>query len=479
MSGRGACRVAAVLGLAGWALAAWLWLRPAAGEWVVEPVDSVGGRPAAQPVDVSRARMDAILAEMAADPELAGAAVGYCVLDESGKVLLSSPLAQTAMPPASALKPMTSAAALQLLGPDFKFETQVLASSSPGPDGRLEGDLLLRGAGDPTLGSDALDALAAAVVQAGVKRIAGRLLVDASVFPANPLSDHWNWGDVGNGYGVGAYGLNVDHNLINVRFDAGERGAPATLRTPPTGPAGLRWINEVTTGEPATGDQVVAYSEPYGRTITLRGSVPLGEVGFPVRVANPDPPAQAAESLRAALERRGVVVEGGAGARTTGAALVLAKHTSEPLTQIIQHLHRVSDNLEAQCLFLVMGCRAGEEPASALQKFWAGRGVGFTGLRILDGSGLARANMIRPVDLATVLQRALTGPHGELFHATLTEYGPGNRAKVGAMSGVRTEVGVLRNTSQMRIYCIMTNGLPPGARLGRHRDALVNLAGGA
>ena len=427
--------------------------------------------------------LERVMAELEEDRSLSGAALAFCVLGEDGQVMGSSALAETSLAPASALKTLTTGAALEILGPEFRFETTLAATAAPDAHGLLAGDLVLVGGGDPTTSASDLDALAAAAAAAGLKRVAGNLVMDATIFPVNPVSDHWNWGDVGNGYGVGAYGINVDHNILSVAFAPGASpGSPAAIVEATAAP--VVWVNEVVTGPPGSGDRVVAYSEPYGERITLRGSVPLDQPKFRVRVANPNPPASARTLLAQALKRHGIELVGSAsGADRSGTGrTVLARHQSAPLAEIIEHLHRVSDNLESQCLFLLMGQRAGKDPAAALQAFWESRGVEFAGLRILDGSGLARANMIRACDLAAVNHRAGTGKYAEIFRQSLSAYdGPngGVRAKLGAMSGVRTEVGFLTGRGGQRLtYALMASGLPPGANLGRVRSSLLDIAAG-
>jgi len=438
-----------------------------------------------EPLSAGRLEEDSALEEvfdaLAADPSLAGASVAFCVLDQDGNVAVASPLATTALPPASALKTLTTAAALEVLKPTFQFETLLKASVPLGSDGVLRGDLTLVGSGDPTLTAENLNALVVAAISAGLTRIEGTVSLDTSVFPTNPVSDHWNWGDIGNAYGAGAYGLNVDRNRLAARFSPGAQvGAPAVLDPSANAAGTLSWINEVTTGSPGSGDQVVAYSVPYGKSITLRGTVPSGVPGFEVSVANPDPPSTALELLWAALKHHGIHVAPSASGRSESSPnAVLARHLSPPLSEIIPHLHRVSDNLEAQCLFLLLGKMAGKAPADALREFWQRSGVDFSGLRLLDGSGLARANMIRPIDLARANHRAATGPHGQLFLDSLSRYDAGTvRSKLGAMSGVRTEVGfVSLPDGTTRTFALMFNGLPSGASLARHRAALLALAG--
>lgn len=450
--------------LSGWAVAAWLGLRDGERPVVrteVAPVAVVVPTPE-PPREGEIAR---VFREWSANPEFAGALIGFCLLDEKGETIFASPLAATALCPASSLKTATTGAALDLLGPEFRFETQLAGTAPLNAAGVLDGDLVLVGGGDPTLAREDLAALADAAVAAGLKRVSGRLRTDTSIFPSDPMSEHWNWGDIGNGYGAGAYGLNVDHNRVDLRFEPGAQpGAPAKFLGDAPVPHATRWQNHVVTGPAGSGDEVVVFSEPYGRTITLRGTVPAGSGVFTVAGALPDPPALAAELLRARLEKSGVRFGERAGPFATAPPNILASHRSAPLPEVIDHLHAASDNLEAQCLFLTLGRRQGVAPADAVRQYWEKAGVQFVGLRLLDGSGLARANMIRPLDLARISLAARHGPHGQRYFESLTAYADGAvRGKVGGMSGVKTQVGFLRTKSGRELtFALMANGLPSG-----------------
>lgn len=436
-----------------------------------------GETSAAKLADLNR-RLESAFELAGRDSSLAGAALAWVVLDEMGGILFASPLAETAMSPASALKTLCSGAAFGLLGPDFRFETAILASRQIGSDGGLDGDLVIRGGGDPTLSQADLKRMAGALVAAGLKNLRGRVVADASVFPEHPMSDHWNWGDIGNAYGAGAFGLNIDHNRFQVRFDPGSAvGEPAAFLGSDPAIPWMEWRNLVRTGASGSGDSVVVYSEPYGTNVTLRGTVPAGEKGFVVRAAIPDPPRLAAWMLERFLVEAGVKISpaGGRTGRTTTEPLVLHRDLSVTVEEIVTSLHRSSNNLEAQSLFLRIGSERKMAPAQAVISYWEGLGIEFEGLRLLDGSGLARANMIRPLDLARVNLAARRAPHGDRFLDTLHAADGGSlRSKNGAMSGVRTEVGfVLRPDGSEWAFAMMANGLQPEADFRAWRASLL------
>lgn len=414
--------------------------------------------------------------EWSKSPELAGALIGFCVFDDRGNLIYGSPLAETALCPASALKTMTTGAAFGLLGPEFRFRTRLLA---PGKitDGRIAGDLVLEGSGDPTLSQEDIEKMADELLKLGLKRVEGNVRVDATVFPTAPVNEHWNWGDIGNAYGTGAYGVNVGHNVLSLSFDPGAKeGDPAKFLGSEPALEKTRWDVAVTTGAAGSGDKVMIYSSPYAEVIQSQGTVPLGEPLFTVRGSVPNPPALAESMLRAALKKREVIIVGGKFEKAADQEILV--HESVPLPEIVDHLHEVSDNLESQCLFLIMGKRGNAAPEKVLRKYWEDAGVSFTGLRLIDGSGLARATMIRPVDLARVNLAARRGPSGDRFLQSLSVGSNGVlRSKRGAMSGVRTEVGFVIRGGKEYPFALMANGLGSGVDFWRLKQPLLDAIG--
>lgn len=452
-----------VVFLSGWAVAGWAIWKVAKQQPQMPPVihTHVQERPA-----VEITKLEETYQKWSAHSELKAALVGFVLLDEKNEVVFSSDLAETALCPASSLKTLTTGAAFGILGSEFRFETKLVSMPN--------GDLVLMGGGDPTLTLEDLQQLADEAVAGGMKKITGNLVVDHSIFKTPPVNDHWNWGDIGNAYGTGAYGLNVEHNRMTVSFQpGGSMGDPAKLLLGSPVADGTRWVNEVTTGEEGSGDGVTIYSQPFGRVVSLRGTVPMG-APFAVTGAIPDPPAIALEALHKMLEKAGVEIQKKPVQRK-GEAAILATHRSAALQEIIDHLHKVSDNLEAQCLFLTIGNYQKTDPVIALRSYWEKAGVSFEGLRLIDGSGLARASMIRPLDLARVNLLARQSPNGRRFYESLTATNGGEvRSKIGAMSGVKTEVGFIRLKSGRELtFALMANGLRPDINFWQLRGELL------
>jgi len=397
----------------------------------------------------------ATLREAHQNPALPGAAIGFCLLDHVGRMVIDDQ-AGTAFIPASSLKTLTTATALEVLGPDFRFSTE-LRTTAKMQNGVIEGDLVIVGGGDPMLKLDDLTAMTAALKKQGLRRITGAVRGDGRLFPGSIYNDFWNWGDIGNGFGSAVSGLNLNHNRFSGWFRAGETVGAATtfLGTRPDVPDVL-WKNEVLTGAADSGDGVMIHGGEKTPVVHLRGTVPLGAQEFHVRGAVPDPVRFAEHHLRQSLMEAGVEF----GTSSTGSAEathVLHKHESPPLLEIIRSIHATSDNHETECVFRTLGLKASKPPVDVIREHWAARGLTFIGLRMEDGCGLARADFIRPADLARLQHLVGSGPHGAAYKETLPSRG-GLRWKGGAMSGIRTFTGyATTERGEEFSYALMVN----------------------
>lgn len=394
------------------------------------------------------------------NPDLAAAAVGFCLIDNKGSNVLESN-AQTAFIPASSLKTLTTATALEILGPEFHFTTE-LKSTAPLKDGIIDGDIVIIGGGDPMLALTDLKAWATDLKQRGLLKIQGRVRVDSSVFPGSIYGDFWNWGDIGNGYGSGVAGLNLEHNRIKIRFrPSATVGEPAEfIATLPEVP-GLTWKNEVATAPAGSGDNVVIHGGEGTSIIHLRGTVPISKGLFQVTGAVPDPAKFAAYHLQKALEAEGIQISEQK-REPTEPMHALLQHTSPPLLDIVTSIHATSDNHETECVFRMLGIKAGKPPTEVIREHWKSRGLEFIGLRMEDGCGLSRADFIRPADLARLQFLAAQGPQGMAYKASLLSDG-GLRWKGGAMSAIRTSTGyVTTKSGEEFCYAFMANHYASG-----------------
>jgi len=410
-----------------------------------------------------------------AHPGLEGAAIGFCLIGPRGDVVFSREAA-TAQIPASSLKTLTTATALEVLGPDFVFETR-LGVGAPKQEGASAttptADLILLGGGDPMLSIGDFEQWAKGLVEAGVNVIPGRVIGDGRVFSGSLFPDFWNWGDIGNGYGSPVSGLNLGHNRFSAVFTSGDAaGEPAKFRGAFPEVPGVTWWNETITSEAESGDGIVIHGGERTGVIHLRGTVPLGG-DLEVMGAVPDPERFAAHHLRAALVAAGVEVAGSAvgavelsqkGEEIPTISGTLVTHRSPPLLEIIKSIHENSDNHETECVFRTLGIRAGLPPEEVIRRHWRQKGLDLSGLRMVDGSGLARADHITPESLAKLQYFAANSPTGESYVGSLLETGDGRiRFKAGAMSAVRSYAGLVERDTGRHAFALMVNHYPDGA----------------
>ncbi len=333
--------------------------------------------------------------------------------------------------PASNMKLFTTALALQTLGPLHRFHTTVLRDGPIDAQGVVHGDLVLRGDGDPSLsgrfingGPDgAMDLLAQLVEGAGVRRVTGALVADASAFNDSPIPEGWLSRYLQSGYAARVSALSLDENLLWIVVRPSSSGRAAMLSLDPATELPIEAAVRTVPGSSAA--RIVAQSREDG-TVWVRGFIGAnaGERRYQIVVENP--PLFAAGALRRALAKRGIVVEGHTrtGSTPPNAAQVTTL-ASPPLDRLLAAMNRESINHYAELLFRD-AARAPDDPGSAtagnalLQRFLtehvgAARGAVYT----TDGSGLSVLDRTTPRALVQLLAFAHRAPWGDALHASL------------------------------------------------------------
>lgn len=431
---------------------------------------------------------------------------------ESGKRLLSHNREKTLLP-ASTLKTFTSGAALGILGENFRFETKLEYSGKLSESGILEGDLYIRGGGDPTLGSsrfpwgtDAdyiLEEWEAAIRKAGIKEITGRVIGDAGIFEDALIPVNWVWNDIGNYYGAGACGLTFHENLYYLYFEpsATVGATAALLRTEPEIP-GIEFINEMKTGKRGSGDQGYVFGGPYSYLRYLRGTIPQGKSEFSIKGSIPDPALYAAQTLTSFLREKGIAVANEAntvrmitveGDTIARKGTLIDTHRSPKLKEIVYWLNKKSLNLYAEHLLKMCGWKRYKDGstaagARAIEAYWSAKGISVSGLHQNDGSGLSRYNGITVDQLTLALRSATKESWFESFFESLPIAGlssdPGTlrrmckdskaannlRAKSGYISRVRGYTGYVNTQSGKQLcFAMVANNYTSSNRVMRDK----------
>ncbi|MCB0578210.1 MAG: D-alanyl-D-alanine carboxypeptidase/D-alanyl-D-alanine-endopeptidase [Phaeodactylibacter sp.] len=421
---------------------------------------------------------------LAADPSLRHGSLSISVIDvESGR-LVASYDPERSLSPASNLKVVTTASALALLGPGYRFRTVLEYDGSLSGNGLLAGNLYLSGFGDPTLGSPFLEGatplqplmerLRMAVQQAGIRRIEGAVVGDASAFGSGASVGSWQWEDMGNYYGAGAWALNLHENLHFLHFrQAGQLGdIPPVAGVEPDIP-GLQFTNEVRSAGRGTGDNAYIFGAPYQFNRYVRGTIPVGSGIFTIKGSIPDPPLFAAQCLRQSLATVGIVAAG-ASTRLNGPAgggrRQLYAHFSPPLSEVAERTNMESVNLYCEAMTRTIGWEKKQEGSTSaglevIKTYWEGQGLSWEGCYLSDGSGLSEANAVTSLFLARLL-RLMARREASLFrpfYQSLPEAGRSGSLKntlkgTAAEGRLRAKSGTLERVRAYSGYATARDG---------------------
>ncbi|MBR1766022.1 MAG: D-alanyl-D-alanine carboxypeptidase/D-alanyl-D-alanine-endopeptidase [Bacteroidales bacterium] len=412
---------------------------------------------------------------------------------------------QTSVTPGSVEKLFTTGVAFSRLGSDFRFVTRIGIRGEIDRDGVLHGNIYIIGGGDPMLGSyryrqtspDSLfDGWTKALKKKGIRRVDGRVCYNISIFDEQALHDTWAWGDVGNYYGAGVYGLNFHENMYFVFFNPGTRlGYPTTVTRLSPKNINVLEVNEVTTGPEGSGDNVVIYGSPHNSGRLYRGTVPMGKSEFRVRGAMPNPARQCADLFSSYLRTHGISISSNSMqvySQPDSMRVVLDYYSSDYYT-IAQYTNLTSNNIYAEAIFKYMGyAKYGRgnfvNGSKVVMDFFREKRLEAGGVRVNDGSGLSPQNRVTADFVCRYLMAIGKEPFFKEFLRTLPKVGESGtaknllphlpatvsvRLKTGTMDGVKAYAGYVDAANGDRLaFAIISNGhevssAVAGDKLGR------------
>lgn len=395
---------------------------------------------------------------------------------ETGKILFAGN-SHKRLIPASNLKLLTAVAAIEELGLDFRFTTRLWTDGRI-EDGTLEGNLIIQGGGDPTLGArfnspdlekmEQGDPLSVFrqwrenLRNLGIHRIRGRLVADDSLLEAEGPGRGWAWDDLVYGYGASPSGLQFNEGVALVRVSPTRTGALAHLLWRPRTSL-IRWRNQIRTGPRQ--DLELKWPDLESEVLLAGAVEPSQEpVWLPVAVRDParyfiDMFAEVLKSshlepLRAGEGKEGQVAPGES--RT-----VLFSHHSPPLSEVLRVFLKVSQNLYGETILRMLDPaperKRAPEGLTRMESVLTQRvGLNPDNFLLADGSGLSRHNLISAGALMQLLEHVCRQPYGTVFRQWLPVAGtdgtlrrrmtaPGLKgrvqAKTGSMEGVRSLSG--------------------------------------
>ena len=394
--------------------------------------------------------------------------------------------ADTRLTPASTLKLLTTAAALELLGPNYRFETKLYAQTSA-ENGILKGNLFVRGGGDPTLGSTrttggetyktVLQKWVQSLKAAGITHIEGNIVADVSLFEGPSIPPKVNWANIGNYFAAPASPLCFNDNLFLIHFESQPRANQrVAVKSIEPQVENLTLESFVTTDGKTKQDDAYVYGGPDQYNLQIFGTIPTSLAGFTIKGALPSPALFTVQSLKKTLEENGITVTGKAellfNEPDYTTMQLLHTYKSPLLKDIVLVVNKRSFNLYAEMLLRALAVHKGQKGSvenglTVLQQFLKQHKIATEKEAVIyDGSGLSRDNLVSPRVLVNTLNFMAKSPHFEHYYKSLAT--PDDRGDLlllrhflkplKKIDEVRLKGGTIDNTKALAGYVHDQNG---------------------
>ena len=448
-------------------------------------------------------------------PYMRGASFSLVVKDvQEGKTVYSYDTDRL-QSPASVLKTVATATALEILGEDYRYPT-ALEYDGILENGTLEGNLYIKGSGDPSLGSSHfapgqnkfLSTWIAALQKAGIKHITGSVISDESIFDTEGVSIKWLREDMGNYYAPGSYGISIFDNMYKLSLQTGAAGTRPVLKgTEPDIPF-IRFKNYLKAA-PVSSDSAYIIGAPLDDVRYLYGVLPANREAYVLKGDIPDPALYLARYLTDQLQQKGIRVDGSPSCYRIeveenrwkkGERKEIVTTYSPTLREIASVCNHVSHNLYADALVKTVGLqykpRRNEMISSfgrgvqVVKEYWEKKGLDVFPLRMNDGSGLAPADKVSAGFMGELLvYMATESAVSDAFIASLPQAGiegsvrnflKGSKLqgkahlKSGGITGVRSYAGYITKDGKTYAVAVFSNNYScPMSRMTRALEKLL------
>jgi D-alanyl-D-alanine carboxypeptidase/D-alanyl-D-alanine-endopeptidase (penicillin-binding protein 4) len=446
------------------------------------------------------------IAQFLKRPGVRSADWGIEIVDPTDNQVVLSLNPDKPFKPASVVKVITTATALEKLGSNFKFRTGVYADGEIKPDGTLVGDLILVGRGDPNLMDPVGDLLPkptlvelAEKVQAlGIRRITGDVVGDNSYFDFNTHGNGWTTQDLKSAYGAPISALSVNDNVLWLSARPTQPNQRISVSIEPQ-TSYFHVRNLGITGSRKARRTLFARAIPGTRTLVVSGVLPITQRGYWQSIILEKPADAIATLFKDELVRNGIGVDGTVRVLQYGDMpkeakrrwTLLAEHQSPPLVKALEIINKRSNNLHAEMLLRTLGAEfagAGTDEAGlkVVRDFLVEAGIESSHVRLNDGSGLSRDNIVTPRFQTSLLLFLSTRPYFDLFLSTLSVSGTDGtlkhrlaseplrgtiHAKTGTLNGVASLSGYMTTRSGRNlVFSIFANNFR--ASVGRIRKTI-------
>lgn len=437
------------------------------------------------------------------NPKLAYSSIGICIKDLNGKELTSFNK-QVSLTPASVLKIVTTATAFELLGDSFKYNTELIINNKDVQE------LIIKGYGDPTLGSEYIDETSSSFLDTWVNSLSSKLKkdmpiaikIDDSYFGYNGVSSKWLYEDLGNYYAAGAYGISLFDNTYRLYFNTTKADtSPTLVKTIPI-LKDIQFTNNLhlnSTGQ----DNGYVRGFPFSNQRTLVGDIPAKKTSFVIKGDIPDPGLLLGQNLADKLTSKGYKIKNISTIREvyfdqmyqkspiaiTATSTPAHTHGSPTLKDIAKVINVRSNNHYSEHLIRTIGRSVDQDIYSdplelgidRVKTYWKEKGIETDGLQMYDGCGLAPSNRVTPemiCDILVYMQNK--SPYANVFFNSLPKAGregtvrnllKGTRleghifVKSGSIANTQCFAGYYINGNQKYAFAIMVNNFN-----GKHRE---------
>lgn len=383
--------------------------------------------------------------------------------------------------PASNVKLFTTAAACAMLDSEFRFKTHVLIAGKPDSSGILNGDLIIRGKGDPCPGwtsGDSSDSVKLILIewaeklkQAGIRRINGNIIGDDNYFDDQPLGSGWAWDDETESYSAQISALSLLNNCVRLTITVNDGEDWFTL-FPNT--RFVTFENHLHVLPDLHKNQILISRKRGTNYFRIAGSVISDSAGICREIPVENPTQYFLTVLKETLTAEGIEVKGepvdiddySGDEPTTETELFV--HESEPLAELIKYVNKESQNLWAEQIFRTLGAElrgigSEWESRQVMNSFLAKAGIDPDAISIQDGSGLSRQNMATPFQIVTLLRYMYQHPDFKYFYESLPIAGVDGtlefRMKATAAEGrVRAKTGSMNRVNALSGYLTSLDG---------------------
>ncbi|WLR55868.1 D-alanyl-D-alanine carboxypeptidase/D-alanyl-D-alanine-endopeptidase [Mesobacillus subterraneus] len=443
---------------------------------------------------------------LTSEPVLDGALAGISIRSAEDGVLLYEHIGDTRLQPASVLKLFTAAAALSVLGDEYRFTTEVWSDGKI-DGGTLAGDLFLKGMGDPTLLPADFDEMAKKLKSKGIKKITGAIVTDDRWYDNVRYSEDLTWNDEHQYFGAQVSALTASPNqdfdagTVIVNILPGKIGKAANISLEPETDY-VNIINETKTVDSEGEHDLIIEREHGSNSILVSGTIPVNAHNAREWVAVWEPSLFAGSLFKKSLEEHGIKVVGKikTGA-ATGTMTNLISHKSMPLADLMIPFMKLSNNGHAEVLVkemgkVIHGKGSWDDGLEVMGAELGSIGIDTNRLVLRDGSGISHANLVPANEITKLLFLAQSEKWFPAFKRSLPVAGEKDRmiggtlrnrlkeedlkhrlsAKTGTLTGVSTLAGYVKTSSgENLIFSVLLNNLLDDREGRKVEDRIVRI----